>query len=254
MIEIIYQTLYLISSIFFGVVFIPQLYTNYIKKDGNDISLFFIFLWIFGDSLAVLGSVFNNFSFGMLALSYYHIILDIILILQIYFYKDYNYNITLLRTLRDSIYERFEDSNRIENIYYNSMPFYIYEHTLKWFLIFIIYLISLTWLLLVININYTYGMLCGYIATFTFILSRFPQIYKNYKNKKCNSLSYGLFLITILANSSFCIGIILECTRTNKCIESLAWILGTSVTIIFDVIIIIQIYIYREHELYESLE
>ncbi|KAI9202709.1 PQ loop repeat-domain-containing protein [Polychytrium aggregatum] len=85
----------------------------------------------------------------------------------------------------------------------------------------------------------------GYISAALYLLSRVPQIVKNYRNKSCQGLSILMFVFSVLGNGTYGASIICYSTESSYLIKNAPWILGAIATLLLDFVIFAQFYIYR---------
>ncbi|ORZ14737.1 PQ loop repeat-domain-containing protein [Absidia repens] len=69
------------------VVFTPQLYENYSRKNTDGVSIPFLLLWIFGDIFNLLGAVLENLMLTVLLLAFYYLFADCLLMGQVLYYR-----------------------------------------------------------------------------------------------------------------------------------------------------------------------
>ncbi|KAF9346124.1 hypothetical protein BGX26_002393 [Mortierella sp. AD094] len=76
-----------LSILCWFIVFTPQLWTNYKRKSGESLSLSFLYIWLAGDIMNLIGATMENLLVTMQVLAWYYTIADIALILQIFYYR-----------------------------------------------------------------------------------------------------------------------------------------------------------------------
>lgn len=104
------------------------------------------------------------------------------------------------------------------------------------------------------------GETSAWLCSFLYLCSRSPQIYKNYKLKSTKGISPYLFVFAMLGNSFYTISIITDLyllyyhqetlinSKYNQIFMSqLPFIVGSSGTVLFDCIILLQIWYYKNH-------
>ncbi|CAO3611305.1 unnamed protein product [Mucor fragilis] len=69
------------------VVFTPQLYENYTRKNTDGVSIQFLSFWILGDILNLFGIILENLLFTMLLLALYYLFADCLLMGQVIYYR-----------------------------------------------------------------------------------------------------------------------------------------------------------------------
>lgn len=101
------------------------------------------------------------------------------------------------------------------------------------------------------------GTICGWCSTLLYISSRSPQIWKNYCLKSTHGVSPYLFLFAMLGNSLYTISILSDLYLLSKYEKylgdvdfhtvfrsQLPFLVGSSGTVFFDCILLIQFYVY----------
>ncbi|KIM89103.1 hypothetical protein PILCRDRAFT_813007 [Piloderma croceum F 1598] len=69
------------------VVYSPQIIENYQLKSGEGLSVLFVLVWLLGDLCNLFGAILAGLLPTVIILASYYTICDIILLLQIYFYR-----------------------------------------------------------------------------------------------------------------------------------------------------------------------
>ncbi|KAJ3385415.1 PQ loop repeat-containing protein 2 [Entophlyctis sp. JEL0112] len=94
--------------------------------------------------------------------------------------------------------------------------------------------------------NYVLGCVCSWISGLLYFFSRTSQIKTNSERKSVEGLSIALFVMTLLANLFYGCQIMLRGVVFDYNFFSavLPFIIGSTGTIIFDVILLYQAYIY----------
>lgn len=103
------------------------------------------------------------------------------------------------------------------------------------------------------------GTICGWCSTCLYVSSRSPQIWKNYCSKSTQGISPYLFLFAMLGNSLYTISILADLYLLSKYEQylgdtdfhtvfqsQLPFLVGSSGTVIFDFVLLIQFYIYGQ--------
>ena len=91
-------------------------------------------------------------------------------------------------------------------------------------------------------LGYTLAWLSGILYFF----SRIPQIHTNYKLKNVDGLSISLFVLTLSANISYALGILIRFPRVDEKFfaSTLPFVIGSAGTLIFDAVIIWQYFMF----------
>ncbi|PSR77555.1 hypothetical protein PHLCEN_2v7745 [Hermanssonia centrifuga] len=100
--------------------------------------------------------------------------------------------------------------------------------------------------------DYVIGRISAWICTTLYLTSRLPQIWKNYVRKSVEGLSISLFVFAFLGNFLYVTSIL---TSPNLSLpepqasaflrESIPYILGSGGTLMFDITIVTQSFLYR---------
>lgn len=93
-----------------------------------------------------------------------------------------------------------------------------------------------------------FGTILGWISACCYVVSRLPQIVKNFKRKKTEGLSLQFFFCALIANSSYAISIFLADTRWEWIWSQFPWLIGSAGIIPFDFLVVIQGIMYSEPE------
>ncbi|KDR81691.1 hypothetical protein GALMADRAFT_58600 [Galerina marginata CBS 339.88] len=96
------------------------------------------------------------------------------------------------------------------------------------------------------------GRIFAWLCTTLYLTSRLPQIWKNYARKSVEGLSMYLFVFAFLGNSFYASSILVSPRRflpppesTQYIRESIPYLLGSVGTLMFDITIVAQSFIYR---------
>lgn len=96
------------------------------------------------------------------------------------------------------------------------------------------------------------GFVCGYLATAFYLLSRFPQLYKNFRRQSTEGTSYLLFALAMLGNGTYGLSVMLVLpaltgSRRAFVINHLAWLIGSMGVLILDFCVTAQFVLYRKN-------
>lgn len=96
------------------------------------------------------------------------------------------------------------------------------------------------------------GFICGYLATTFYLLSRFPQLYKNFQRQSTEGTSYLLFALAMMGNGTYGLSVILVLpalrgSRQTFIINHLAWLIGSLGVLILDFFVTAQFIMYRKN-------
>ncbi|XP_043852043.1 lysosomal amino acid transporter 1 homolog isoform X1 [Dromiciops gliroides] len=95
------------------------------------------------------------------------------------------------------------------------------------------------------------GFTIGSISSVLYLTSRLPQIYTNFQRKSTQGISYSLFALVILGNTTYGLSVLLKNpesgqSESNFLLHHLPWLIGSLGVLLLDIIISIQFFIYRQ--------
>ncbi|KAF9283687.1 hypothetical protein BGZ68_005219 [Mortierella alpina] len=91
----------------------------------------------------------------------------------------------------------------------------------------------------------TTALILGWGSAALYLGSRVPQIYKNWRLRSCEGLSVFMFIFSLLGNALFIASIFLSSTERPYLIRNMPWWLGSAGTLLFDLTIFAQFFIYK---------
>merc|ERR1712216_67190 len=91
----------------------------------------------------------------------------------------------------------------------------------------------------------TTGTVLGWVSAVIYLNSRLPQVYKNYKAKSVEGLSALMFFCAVMGNLTYAAGVLIKASGWDDVNAAMPWLVGSVGTIIFDFIIVIQCFCYR---------
>ncbi|CAL8324487.1 unnamed protein product [Merluccius merluccius] len=94
------------------------------------------------------------------------------------------------------------------------------------------------------------GFSIGSISSLLYLFSRLPQIYTNYKRKSTEGVSYFLFALVILGNTTYGLSVLLKNPEDGQgegsyIVHHLPWLIGSLGTLSLDLCISLQFIMYR---------
>eukprot|EP00656_Telonema_subtile_P014926 TRINITY_DN17729_c0_g1_i2.p1 TRINITY_DN17729_c0_g1~~TRINITY_DN17729_c0_g1_i2.p1 ORF type:complete len:264 (+),score=52.66 TRINITY_DN17729_c0_g1_i2:165-956(+) len=89
------------------------------------------------------------------------------------------------------------------------------------------------------------GTVLGWVSATIYLNSRLPQVYKNFKTKTVEGLSWLMFFCAVMGNLTYALGVLLRATSWHDVNAALPWLVGSIGTVVFDFIIITQCMFYR---------
>jgi len=236
-------------------VFVPQIYENYKHKTSEAISLSLLFCLILGDIFSVVSAYSKGLNIVIIYSAIYHIILDLIVVIQILYYRRLKYINTLLHETQALLIDDDNDDDDIEYMY-------CYLTTFEFLFVCISGLSVLTLQLLLMflddkNLVNCIADIIGWCATGIFMTARIPQIILNFKRKSTKGLSLTSFIIINIANFFFLMSILIllydlpQSEYINHILKNIQWIVGSSSTSLFDAIIFYQFIKYKHNVIFE---
>lgn len=234
-------TISTLSNITWLFVFIPQILENTRNKSSDAISFNLILLWYIGDTFSTISVIYKSVMPMLLYVGVYHIIFDLIFIGQVVYY----------RLPRIETYPQLLN----ENSYKYDLVYYIKDViTMPEVYTFFGYnaVIVLSQPILLYFPHVIIGNIFAWLSTIIFLMSRLPQILLNYQRKSVTGLSFVTFFNIAIANQLFLISILINLLDINSSLlrfkfilENLPWIVGSSGTILFDGILLLQFWKYK---------
>jgi uncharacterized protein with PQ loop repeat len=231
------------SNSIWSIVLGPQIYLNYKNKKCDAVSFSLVVLLIVGDIFSILCADAKHAPAVIIWSGLYHIFLISGLLVQILYYRSYYIKLLKDDTTRPLL-SIFEDTTEESIEQYNNWSLL---NTLEQTSIICatIVLISTKVALTIFNeqvlINIT-----GWTATLMFMLSRLPQIYLNWERQSVEGLALNSFLLINLANYLFLASILVNLidipysSRYDFISDNLQWIIGSSVSSLFDLVLFYQ--------------
>lgn len=206
-ISIVSYILGIISIFFYSIIYFPQILLIYRTKNSDNLSLLMFILWSQADSLSLIGVILLNFELNLIVIGWYHVIIGIIMMIVILFYKK---------------------QDKIINTAY----------------VFAFSVINISLCIVlqsVINEPELFiGETIGWITTSLYIIGRFPQILLNFHKKSSDGVSIMMYVWTILGNTFYISSIITFSTESGYIKTILPWIVLACVTIFLDFLLIFQ--------------
>lgn len=241
-----------ISILCWIIVFTPQLIENYKRQSGEGLSILFLCIWLVGDIFSAVGAVIENLLPTIIWLGVYHAFATLTLILQVLYYRYCNQRNSLqeeFQRLVDDLPDRVghgtvryhdEEPGLLENVHWR------YQYMAPMIVVFGLFMFGLYTLVMLKFLPPS--MYMGYTSAILYVSSRIPQIVKNVQTSSVQGLSFWLFFVGIIGNTTYCMSILIESLEPDHLLRNLPWFLGSSVTLLLDMFIGLQFWIYRERE------
>lgn len=246
-----------VSNALWLFVFIPQLYQNYKAKDSKGLSLLLLFCLIIGDIFSIISAHAKHLNPVIIYAAAYHIVLDVIIISQILYYRRQSILIQVGTIIQDRITESsplIDVSDESEDFISKYRYFSLTLSEISFVILSVLAVIG-TQVFMFLNkneIDITADII-AWLATAIFMLARIPQIILNFTRKSTKGLSLLSFIIINIANFFFLLSvlIILYDLNPNTYMDyikaNIQWIVGSSSTTLFDCVIFYQFYKYRNY-------
>ncbi|XP_041656333.1 lysosomal amino acid transporter 1 homolog isoform X2 [Cheilinus undulatus] len=245
----------LISILCFMVSSLPQYYNS--CRTGNmdsAISIWFLLLWLGGDSCNLVGSFLANQLPLQTYTAIYYVIADLVMLAMYIYYKI---------------------KNKMDQSVSSSSSTIVNAVGVVCVLGFTTSLISLPGLVSQQEIipsgfrsrtllsttdsdhikpftpKEIIGFSIGSVSSVLYLFSRLPQMYTNYKRKSTEGVSYFLFALVILGNTLYGLSVLLKNPddghgERSYLVHHLPWLIGSLGTLSLDLMISIQFLIYRK--------
>ncbi|KAG1820741.1 PQ-loop-domain-containing protein [Suillus variegatus] len=242
------------------VVYSPQIIENYQLQSGEGLSLLFIYVWLLGDVCNLMGAVMAGLLPTVIILGVYYTLCDTVLLCQVYYYRwkrqagrhvvpvhitgEVSEETCLITDGRSADPpERPELSiTRIFVRYLAAVSFVSVTGVAA-------YCIS-NWLpsddtppaLPDTKLDWHIQVI-GWTSASAYLGARLPQIVKNFKTR-CEGLAPGLFVFSILGNTTYALSIIAASRDADYLIRNASWLAGSGLTVFFDILVLSQFFYY----------
>jgi hypothetical protein len=193
-------------------------------------------MWITGDIFAIIATLYKDVSVALLIIGIYRFIIDIVLTVQVLYYR--------IKNNGDASANGYilDDFPLTETDFRNTTRRKIFRSEI----VSLVGCVTFTFLLYIFFVKYASNILgdvFAWSATVIFITSRIPQILLNHKRKSVVGLSFNTFKMIIFSNILYISGLLLPMYypgRLNYFVNNLQWIIGSSIGLGFDFVIIYQ--------------
>ena len=224
-----------LSIICWILVFTPQWIANYKNKNGEALSLTFLWIWLVGDFFNIAGSIMERLLPTSIALAIYYTIADLVLIVQVYYYRKQNSgsDVENRPLLFGELYNDPEDED-VPIVVRYAVPLGLSA------ICMILFMICSYPVIVILG----WSQYMGWIAAILYITSRIPQIHKNYKNKSVEGLSMMMFIFALAGNILFCVSILTQSINYYFLMKNLPWLVGSGGTLLLDLTIGLQSFMY----------
>lgn len=245
------------------VVFTPQILENVKRKSGDGLSLAFLAIWLAGDLANLIGGIFQQVLPTMLILAVYYTMADVVLILQVYYYRFSKARRASLLQVGEGGWSASHLSPATplldppkpseEQAMREIAPWkgYLYN-TLA---IVVVCLIgTVAWVMTPPSTKHSghqkkveidvAGQVFGWLCAALYLGSRLPQLVLNFRRKSCEGVSLLFFLFACIGNVTFCMSILAWSLEKTYLIANMSWLVGAFGTLLLDFVIFAQFFLY----------
>ncbi|ORY92265.1 PQ loop repeat-domain-containing protein [Syncephalastrum racemosum] len=248
-----------LSIVCWIIVFAPQLWVNYNRKNGDGLSMTFLVIWLAGDLFNLAGVILQDLLPTMFLLALWYTVADMGLIWQVLYYRRSIHRHPSL--LEDTLIDEHAPLLSPQGIHSDASE----DHPKKTkrcasnliaLVIIGVTTIGSCWAYLAIRNSHpdsadepnedmkVLPQVLGWTSAVLYVGSRIPQIVKNAKQKSTEGLSFGMFVCAVLGNVFFTMSIFLRSVDPYYLLINLSWIVGSVGTLVFDFLIFIQFFVY----------
>ncbi|KAI8061474.1 PQ loop repeat-domain-containing protein [Gilbertella persicaria] len=257
-----------LSIVCWLVVFIPQLVENYKRRSGDGLSITFLWIWLAGDLFNLAGKSGDQLMIIQFLLALWYAIADICLIWQVFYYqqcmtdrdqRNEDEAIVLvapntLKQRRSSVDKAHSKSDCTADSQKNSSKHakmkLVWMNTIGILVLMAMILVSCYAYITLPALQEEHEnirlvpQILGWFSAALYIGSRLPQLIKNWKQQSTEGLSPGMFICAVFGNIFYTSSIFLKSMDRKYIIINLSWIIGSLGTVIFDVMIFLQFYVF----------
>jgi len=237
------------------VVYVPQIYENYVLKSGEGLSVLFIAIWLLGDIFNIIGALMAHLLPTVVILAVYYMGCDIVALSQVYYYRwYYPVNKTHDEAGEGSPLLPEQERKMPETTMKRKIANYVLAS------VFVVVVGLAAWWLDPGKGDETSGdgkdevvlewksQVIGWASAILYLGARIPQIIKNYKTK-CEGLAPALFFFCILGNATYAVSIIVTIRAWRDFVANASWLAGSVLTIFLDLFVLGQFAYYRRAQL-----
>ncbi|KAI8047590.1 PQ loop repeat-domain-containing protein [Gilbertella persicaria] len=247
---------------------IPQVMKNYKLRSADGLSLYLLYFWLAGDLGNMLSCILNSQLPFQIYLATYFVSTDLILLFQYFYYgkgdlqcseDDWKIN-TFDQLANDEessalIHENtLELTKTMEDITSVSSKYGSVSNTKTSTMLMGVLLFGWNFgshpmvSALSTENPVTFGWTLAWICNSLYLLSRIPQIYKNFKRHSTQGLSLALFFFAVSGNVTYALSILAHPGHTAETLmQSLPYLFGSLGTLFLDAIIFGQFLHYRKN-------
>jgi len=253
------------------VVYTPQIWTCYVLKSGDGLSVAFLIIWLIADLAAWVGAAIQDLLPTVQYLAAYYTLCECTLLGQVYWYR---YRRRLHPHLYTPLSPIDESAPLLPDVEIESVKRRRLSETQRnvlgyGFGIIVILLVGVMgWKISGQGGKLKHGkgspgqgrvggglpeevwdssaQVVGWLSALLYIGARFPQIRKNV-HTKCVGLAMGFFCFSLAGNFTYSASILIPSLQPQHIWVNLAWLAGSLGTIALDFFVLGQFWVYR-HE------
>lgn len=236
----------MLSLMLFAVSFVPQIWNTFIRKDVTGVSFTFLAIWVLGDVANMLGAFLTQQVAAVKYTGVLFTLVGIVLLLQYIYYKRYYTKMVYSEVNVD--YPEEDSIIDVDN--YPELFQSLHSTAATASIASIILPVAEASLGIVQDPSIVIvGETCAWLAGILYFTSRIPQIIMNYKFRDVEGLSIMLFCLTILANLTYGLQIIMRVSELDAKFftSTFPYLIGSLGTMAFDIVILFQAVAYGSH-------
>ncbi|KZV73803.1 PQ-loop-domain-containing protein [Peniophora sp. CONT] len=247
------------------LVYTPQLIENYKRKSGDGVSVPFVVIWLAGDILNLLGALIANLLPTVILLAVWYSLCDSVLLGQIYYYRWRQAHTAAMFADDDAPVPADESAPLLaggnEVVEETEKQTSSLRRELLQYTGSIVFVVAVGVAAWAVSTKMDTGddvpptkgaeeviewrsQVMGWISAVLYLGSRVPQILKN-TSTRCEGLSPGMFVFTILANATYTASILVVGLDRQHLIVNASWLAGSALTIFLDLFVLGQFVHYR---------
>lgn len=205
----------ILSMLFYGIVYYPQLRLMCANKTSNGISLWMLMMWLQADALSLVGTILLQLSINLLIIGWYHFFIGSITLVTAFYFKEERSWFEYLFILSSFI---------TSVVVCSVLSTYIHQP------------------------EYWIGDVVGWLTAFVYLIGRVPQIVMNIQRKSTNGLSILMYVFAILGNTCFAASIMTTSDDRAYLRINLPWLILCAGDIILDLVVIVQSRAYKSRD------
>jgi uncharacterized protein with PQ loop repeat len=192
-----------------------------------------LLLWSQADILSLIGTIMLYMPSSIVIIGWYHYLVGAIMIIFVLYYTE-------------KYTQQNKDTNLNQDTDGDTMKYTYKNYLVKCFATFLFLSINTcTCVILNMLIDKSHeetGAILGWITMSFYLIGRIPQMCMNYKRKSTEGLSLLMYIFTMCGNGVYLAVITIDPAYIES---NMPWIINCIVTILMDIFVICQYYIYK---------